>query len=137
MIKTRFFLIAVFFLFPSLCFLKTPVSPRSSVNASWKIFYTAIQTAVNNHDSAAMLKMMPDDFHDDMDSSAGKAEWLKLIVEAHAKNGSWQKLRKSFASVTKIHKNKEGIPRRYTKDHAYYFEYRKDKKWYFAGVVGD
>ncbi len=23
------------------------------------------------------------------------------------------------------------------KDKGYYFEFRKDKKWYFAGVVGD
>ena len=31
----------------------------------------------------------------------------------------------------------KGVPTKVTQDNAYYFEYRKDGKWYFAGVVGD
>jgi hypothetical protein len=29
------------------------------------------------------------------------------------------------------------VPTKLTRDNAYYFEFRKDGKWYFAGVVGD
>jgi hypothetical protein len=31
----------------------------------------------------------------------------------------------------------KGVPTKTTRDDAYYFEFRKDGKWYFAGVVGD
>jgi hypothetical protein len=31
----------------------------------------------------------------------------------------------------------KGVPTKVTRDNSYYFEVRKDEKWYFAGVVGD
>ncbi len=31
----------------------------------------------------------------------------------------------------------KGVPTKVTRDNAYYFEFPKDGKWYFAGVVGD
>ena len=46
-------------------------------------------------------------------------------------------LQKSFAQGTVIDKNWDSKGTiRVTKDDMYYFEFRKNKKWYFAGEVG-
>jgi hypothetical protein len=84
-----------------------------------------------------MLRMMPDDFFDG-GGGATASEWLQFIDE-NAEHGSWRDLQKSFAQGTVVNRNwsSKGIPTRVTKDNGYYFEYRKDKRWYFAGVVGD
>lgn len=84
-----------------------------------------------------MLRMMPKDFFSGGGGESA-SEWLRFIDE-NAKNGSWRDLQNSFARGTVIHRewSNRGVPTRVTKDNGYYFEFRKDKKWYFAGVVGD
>ena len=129
-------LLLVFLLVPCLTFSQTPRSKSAAANASWQSFYSAFRAAVNKRDRAAMLRMMPDDFFDGGGSTA--SEWLQYIDE-NAKKGSWRDLQKSFARGTVINRkwSREGIPTRVTRDNGYYFEYRRDKRWYFAGVVGD
>jgi len=63
---------------------------------------------------------------------------LKFIDE-NERSGSWRDLRKSFAKGTVVNRiwSSKGVPTRVTRDKGYYFEFRKDKRWYFAGVVGD
>ena len=80
---------------------------------------------------------MANNFADDSGGLNAK-EWLKYIDENERK-GSWRDLQKSFSQGTIISKewSAKGTPTRVTKDKGYYFEFRKDKKWYFAGVVGD
>ncbi len=137
MTKTRILFLLFFLLVPSLTFAQKSRSNWAAANASWQSFYTAFRAAVNKRDRAAMLRMMPDDFFDG--GGGGTAsEWLQFIDE-NAKNGSWRDLQKSFAQGTVINRNwsSKGIPTRVTKDNGYYFEFRKDKKWYFAGVVSD
>jgi hypothetical protein len=65
-------------------------------------------------------------------------EWLKYIDENDRK-GSWRDLQRSMARGARIQRtwSAKGVPTKVTRDNAYYFEYRKDGKWYFAGVVGD
>lgn len=84
-----------------------------------------------------MLKMMPRNFFSGGGGETA-SEWLQFIEE-NAKNGSWRDLQNSFAGGTVVHRawSSKGVPTRVTKDNGYYFEFRKDKKWYFAGVVGD
>ena len=137
MTKTRILFLLFFLLVPSLTFAQKPRSNWAAANASWQKFYTAFRIAVNKRDRAAMLRMMPDDFFDGGGGSTA-SEWLQYIEE-NAKNGSWRDLQKSFAQGTVINRNwrNKGIPTRVTKDNGYYFEFRRDKKWYFAGVVGD
>ena len=74
----------------------------------------------------------------DVSGGLNAKEWLKSIDE-NERNGSWRDLGKSFAQGTKSSRewSAKGIPTRVTKDNGYYFEFRKDKRWYFAGVVGD
>ncbi len=81
--------------------------------------------------------MMPNDFFDGGGGST-PSEWLRFI-DQNERKGSWRDLQKSFAQGTVINRNwpSKGIPTRVTKDNRYYFEFRKDKRWYFAGVVGD
>ncbi len=137
MAKTRILFLLFFLLVPSLTFAQTSRSNWAAANASWQSFYTVFRAAVNKRDRAAMLRMMPDDFFDG--GGGGTAsEWLQFIDE-NAKNGSWRDLQKSFAQGTVTNRNwsSKGIPTRVTKDNGYYFEFRRDKKWYFAGVVGD
>ena len=137
MTKTRILFLLFFLLVPSLTFAQNSSSNWTAANASWQSFYTAFRAAVDKRDRAAMLRMMPGDFFDG--GGGGTAsEWLQFI-DGSAKNGSWRDLQKSFAQGTVINRNwsSKGIPTRVTKDNGYYFEFRRDKKWYFAGVVGD
>jgi hypothetical protein len=80
---------------------------------------------------------MPKDFFDG-GGGLTPEEWLQYIDENEQK-GSWRDLRRSFASGAKISRewSAKGTPTRVTNDNGYYFEFRKDNKWYFAGVVGD
>jgi hypothetical protein len=80
--------------------------------------------------------MMADNFADD--SGGERREWLRFIDENERK-GSWRDLQKSFARGTIVNKEwpSKGVPTRITRDKFYYFQFRKDGKWYFAGVVGD
>jgi len=135
--KARILFLLLFLLIPYLSFSQTARSNSAAANASWQTFYTEFRAAVKKRDRAAMLRMMPDDFFDG-GGGLTASEWLQFIDE-NAKNGSWRDLQKSFAqgTVTKRNWSRKGIPTRVTKDNGYYFEFRKDKKWYFAGVVGD
>jgi hypothetical protein len=137
MTKARILLLLFLLVVPALTFAQESRSNWTAANASWQKFYTAFRAAVNKRDRAAMLRMMPDDF---FDGGGGQTagEWLQFIDD-NAKNGSWRDLQKSFAQGTVINRawSKKGTPTRVTKDNGYYFEFRKNKKWYFAGVVGD
>jgi hypothetical protein len=81
--------------------------------------------------------MMPSDFFDGGGGLTPK-EWLKFIDKNESK-GSWRDLQKSMASGATFDRawSAKGVPTKVTRDNAYYFEFRKDGKWRFAGVVGD
>lgn len=81
--------------------------------------------------------MMPSDFFDGGGGLTAK-QWL-IFIDENEPNGSWRNLRKSMAGGAKINRlwSAKGVPTKVTRDNAYYFEFRKDGKWYFAGVVGD
>ena len=81
--------------------------------------------------------MMPNDFYDG-GGGLTPEEWFRYIDE-NERRGSWRDIQRSFARGAVIHRkwSAEGIPTRVTKDNGYYFEFRKDNRWYFAGVVGD
>jgi hypothetical protein len=104
---------------------------------SWRTFWREFTVAVNKKDHAALLRMMPDDFFDGGGGSTPK-QWLQFMDELE-RDGSWRDLRRSVARGTKVNRNwsSKGVPTKVTRDNAYYFEFRKDGKWYFAGVVGD
>lgn len=106
-------------------------------NPVWAEFYSRFLSAINRRDKKALVQMMPRDFFDGGGGLTAK-EWLDFIDE-NATEGSWRDLQRSFSQGTAINRNwsSKGVPTRVTKDNGYYFEFRKDKKWYFAGVVGD
>jgi hypothetical protein len=136
--KTYRILAMVFLLLASSAtFAKPSRATTAAANRSWQSFWLQITSAINKKDRVALRKMMPDNF---FDGGGGLTpnQWLKFIDENERK-GSWRDLQKSFAQGTVINRNwpDKGIPTRVTKDNGYYFEFRKDKKWYFAGVVGD
>ena len=109
----------------------------SPANRAWASFWREFTAAVNKKDRAAVRKMMADNFADDS-GGLNATEWLRFIDENDRK-GSWRDLQKSFARGTIVNKEwpSKGVPTRITRDKFYYFEFRKDGKWYFAGVVGD
>jgi hypothetical protein len=118
-------------------FAQTSVATTAAANRSWQSFWSQAVAAINKKDRVALRKMMPDNFSDG-GGGLTPSEWLAFIDE-NERNGSWKDLQKSFARGTVIHSqwSANGIPTRVTRDKHYYFEFRKDKKWYFAGVVGD
>jgi len=132
MLAMAFLLVAA-----SATFGQTSHAANAEANRRWPSFWRQITAAINNKDRVALLKMMPDNF-DDGGGGLTASEWLKFIDE-NKRNGSWRDIQKSFARGTIVNKNwpSKGTPTRVTRDNAYFFEFRKDKKWYFAGVVGD
>jgi hypothetical protein len=122
---------------PCAAFAQTSAATTAAANRSWPVFWRDFSAAVNKKDHTALLKMMPKDF---FDGGGGQtpSEWLQYIDE-NERNGSWKDLQKSIARGTKIKRDwsSKSVVSRVTRDNAYFFEFRKDKKWYFAGVVGD
>jgi hypothetical protein len=118
-------------------FSQTPADRIATAERTWASFWRQFTLAINKKDHAALLRMMPSDFFDGGGGLTPK-EWLKFIDE-NERNGSWRDLRKSMAGGAKINRtwSAKGVPTKLTRDNAYYFEFRKDGKWYFAGVVGD
>jgi len=118
-------------------FAQNSSSTTSEANRTWQTFWRQVTAAINKKDHVALRKMMPDNFSDES-GGLNATEWLKFIDQSE-RRGSWRDLQKSFAGGTKVNTNwpSKGIPTRVTKDNRYYFEFRKDRKWYFAGVVGD
>ena len=110
---------------------------QAASNRAWAGFWGQFTAAVNKKDRAAVRKLMAANFADDS-GGLNATEWLRFIDE-NERNGSWRDLQKSFARGTVVNKEwpSKGVPTRITKDKHYYFEFRKDGKWYFAGVVGD
>ncbi len=136
--KTAWILSLVLLLLaPYATFAQTSLATNKAANRSWPSFWRQLSAAINKKDRAALRKMMPDDFFDGGGGST-PSEWLQFI-DQNERKGSWKDLQKSIARGTVVNKNwpSKGIPTRVTRDNGYYFEFRKDKKWYFAGVVGD
>lgn len=114
-----------------------PAARIATAERTWAGFWHQFTLAINKKDRAALLGMMPSDFFDGGGGLTPK-EWLKFIDESEP-NGSWRDLRKSMSGGARINRtwSAKGVPTKVTRDNAYYFEFRKDGKWYFAGVVGD
>jgi hypothetical protein len=130
-------LLALLLVVASASFAQTAPAINAVANRSWPSFWREFSAAINKKDVAALRKMMPDDF---FDGGGGQTptEWLAYIDE-NERNGSWRDLQRSVArgTVTNRSWSSKRIPTKVTKDKAYYFEFRKDRRWYFAGVVGD
>lgn len=136
--KTRLILTMVFLLLASFAALgQSSRADNAAANQSWPTFWRQITAAVNRKDSVALTRMMPKDFSDG-GGGLTPSEWLKFINQ-NERNGSWRDLQKSFRQGTVIDRkwSAKGPLTRVTRDKGYYFEFRKDKRWYFAGVVGD
>jgi hypothetical protein len=130
-------LLALLLVVASPSFAQTASAINAAANRSWPSFWREFSAVINKKDVAALRKMMPDDFFDG-GGGLTPSEWLEFIDE-NEKNGSWRGLQRSVArgTVTNRSWSSKGVPTKVTKDKAYYFEFRKGKRWYFAGVVGD
>jgi hypothetical protein len=133
----RILAMAFLLLAASATFGQTSRATNDVANRSWQSFWRQITAAINKKDRVALRKMMPNNF-DDGGGGLTADEWLRFI-DQNERKGSWRDFQKSFARGAVINRNwpSKGIPTRVTKDNKYYFEFRKDKRWYFAGVVGD
>ena len=136
--RIRFLLMAPVLLISVCAGVAAQTSTRTAAaNRAWASFWSDFTAAANKKDRVAFKKMMANNFADDS-GGLNATEWLKFIDENERK-GSWRDLQKSFARGTMVNKEwpSKGVPTRITRDKFYYFEFRKDNKWYFAGVVGD
>jgi hypothetical protein len=134
---TNFLAILLLLCTPYVALSQSPASRMAEAERSWPTFWRQFTAAINKKDHAALLRVMPADFSDGGGGSSAK-EWLQFIDENERK-GSWRDLRKSVARGVRINRDwsNKGVPTKVTRDNRYYFEFRKDAKWYFAGLVGD
>ena len=116
---------------------QTAAARIKTAERSWPGFWRQFTVAINKKDHASLLRVMPSDFSDGGGGLTPK-EWLSFIDE-NERSGSWRDLQRSMARGAKINRtwSAKGVPTKVTRDKAYYFEFRRDGKWYFAGVVGD
>jgi len=128
-------LIVLLLVVASASFAQTAPAVNAAANRSWPRFWREFSAAVKRKDVAALRKMMPEDFFDG-GGGLTPTQWLKFIDE-NERNGSWRDLQRSVARGTVTNRGTKGVPTKVTKDKGYYFEFRKGKRWYFAGVVGD
>lgn len=131
-------LAALLILFASLAaFSQSPAARTATAEKTWPSFWRQFTLAINKKDHAALLRMMPSNFSDGGGGLTPR-EWVKFIDE-NEPNGSWRDLQKSMAGGAKSNRigSAKGVPTKVTRDNSYYFEFRKDGKWYFAGVIGD
>lgn len=138
MIKTSYSLATLLLLCTSFVALSQTPAPRSAeAERSWPTFWRQLTAAINKKDHAALLRLMPTDFSDGGGGLSAK-EWLHFIDE-NERNGSWRDLRKSVARGARVSHawSSKDVLTKVTRDNRYYFEFRKDGKWYFSGVVGD
>lgn len=138
MTKTSYFLTTLVLLcVPSVTLPQSSSARIAVAERSWPTFWRQFTAAINKKDHDALLKVMPTDFSDGGGGLSAK-EWLQFIDE-NERNGSWRDLRKSVARGARTNRDwsRKGVPTKVTRDNHYYFEFRKDGKWYFAGVVGD
>jgi hypothetical protein len=138
MTKTSHLLAALLLLcITSVTLSQTPAAGNATGERSWPTFWRQFTMAINKKDRAALLRMMPNDFSDGGGGLTPK-EWLQFIDENERK-GSWRDLQRSVARGARLNRawSSKGVPTKVTRDNGYYFEFRKDGKWYFAGVVGD
>ena len=135
--RSHLLALLLLFLVAGATFSQTAATRTPKAERSWPAFWRQLTTAINKKDHEALLRVMPSDFFDGGGGSTPK-EWLKFLDE-NERNGSWRDLRRSIAGGAKTHRtwSAKGIPTKVTRDNGYYFEYRRDGKWYFAGVVGD
>jgi len=134
---TRTFLVMLVLLFiASTAFSETPADRIAVPERSWPTFWRQFTSAIDKRDHAALLRMMSSDFFDGGGGLTPR-KWLQFIDENERK-GSWRDLQRSVAGGG-INRDwgSKGVPTKVTRDNGYYFEFRKDGKWYFAGVVGD
>ena len=137
MTRTFHFLVLVPLFIASTAFSETPASEIAVAERSWPTFWRQFTSAIDKRDHAALLRMMPSDFFDGGGGLTPR-KWLQYIDE-NERNGSWRDLQRSVAGGARVNRDwsSKGVPTKVTRDNGYYFEFRKDGKWYFAGVVGD
>jgi hypothetical protein len=135
--KSHLLAVPLVFFIALTTFSQIPEARFVTAERTWAGFWRQFTLAINKKDRAALLGMMPSDFFDGGGGLTPK-EWLRFIDQNEA-NRSWRDLRKSMAGGATTNRtwSAKGVPTKMTRDNAYYFEFRKDGKWYFAGVVGD
>lgn len=138
MTKKSFYLATLLLLcIPFATLSQTPGKRIAVAEKRWPAFWRQFTAAINQKDHGALLRVMPTDFFDGGGGLTAK-EWLAFIDE-NERNGSWRDLQRSVARGARINRrwSTKGVPTKVTRDMGYYFEFRKDGRWYFAGVVGD
>jgi len=138
MTKTSYFLLTLLLLCtPFVALSQSPAQRNVEAERRWPTFWRQVTAAINKKDHAALLRVMPTDFSDGGGGLSAK-EWLEFI-DKNERNGSWREVRKSVARGARVSHvwSSKDVLTKVTRDYRYYFEFRKDGKWYFAGVVGD
>ena len=137
MTRTFHFVMSVLLFIASTASSQISAARIDLAERSWPMFWQQFTSAIDKKDHAALLRMMPSDFSDG-GGGLTPNKWLQYIDE-NERNGSWRDLQRSVAGGARINRDwsSKGVPTKVTRDNGYYFEFRKDGKWYFAGVVGD
>lgn len=122
MTKAWLLILFCLLLIPSAQFAQT-----AAANKSWPKFYAAFQAAVNKHDRAALKGMISSSFNADPDLANPTPDEVVNGLD-RGKMGGWRQLQKDVAAgVFTFH------GRRFTKKTYFYFDYGKDRQWYWSG----
>jgi hypothetical protein len=134
MSKTCVLLLMVFLLVPAPSLAQTPRSAFVAANKSWPPFWLRFNRAIKNRDRVALRRMMADDFSDH--GGGSPADYYVTQVFSKEMRREYQR---ALSSGTELIEYGEQ-PARFTRRKEYpklIFEFGKDRRWRWIGLVGD
>jgi hypothetical protein len=132
--KTCVLLLILFLLVPTSSFAQGSRSASIAANKSWPQFWVRFNRAIKNRDRVTLRRMMADDFSD----HGGGSPADYYVTQVFSKEMS-REYQRSLSSGTELIEYGER-PARFTRRKDYpklIFEYGKDRRWRWIGLVGD
>lgn len=134
MSKTCVVLLILFLLVPFPSLAQTPRSTFIAANKSWPQFWVRFNRAIKKRDRVSLRRMMADDFSD----HGGGSSADDYVIQVFSKEMR-REYQRALSSGTELIEYGEQ-PARFTrrKDHPQLiFEFGKDRRWRWIGIVGD
>lgn len=132
--KTLVLLLILFLLVPTLSFAQSSRSASIAANKSWHQFRVRFNRAIKKRDRVSLRRMMADDFSDH--GGGSPADYYVGMVFSKEMRLDYQRSLSSGTEPLEYGEQPARITRR--KEHPQLiFEFGKDRRWRWIGLVGD
>ena len=134
MSKTCVLLLILSLLVPTPLYAQSSRSASIAANKSWPQFWVRFNRAIKNGDRVSLRRMMADDFSDH--GGGSPADYYVTQVFSKEMRREYQRALSSGTELIEYGEQPARFTRR--KDHPrLIFEFGKDRRWHWIGLVGD